>query len=230
MSKRPNEMKVGKRLALRLGSLILTLWFSTCRVRILGKDLHTRYVLADGPAVGASWHRNALFLVWFFRKARPMVMFSRSRDGDWIAGFAERMGILPVRGSSSRGGTGALKTMLHHMRRPGGRKTATVMDGPRGPRRVAKGGMILLAKEAEAPFLPVAASARPAITLKKTWDRTMIPLPFSRVVVSYRKPWIIPRELDRYGLERLRAEVEKTLNEMTEEADALVGYRGEQLD
>jgi len=226
MPKHPNKMNWSKRLILGLGSLLLKLWFSTCRIRIIGEDLHARYVLSEGPVVGATWHRNALFLVWFFRKAHPMIMFSRSRDGDWIAGFAERVGILPVRGSSSRGGIRALKTMVQHMKRPGGGKTATVMDGPRGPRCVAKSGMIVLAKEAGAPLLPVMASAHPALTLKKTWDRTMIPLPFSRIIVCYREPWIIPENLPRDGIEGLRAEVENSLNEMMAEADRETGYGG----
>jgi lysophospholipid acyltransferase (LPLAT)-like uncharacterized protein len=226
MAEHPHTLNWKKRLILGLGSRILRLWFSTCRVKIVGEDLHTRHVLTEGTVVGATWHRNALFLVWFFRKAHPMVMFSRSRDGEWIAGFAERLGIVPVRGSSSRGGTRALKTMLEHMKRPGGGKTATVLDGPRGPKYVAKPGMILLAKEAGAPLLPVAVSARPAITLKKTWDRTMIPLPFSRIVVTYREPWTVPKDLDKDGLERLRLEVENTLKGMTAQADRLTGYDG----
>jgi lysophospholipid acyltransferase (LPLAT)-like uncharacterized protein len=165
-------------------------------------------------------------MVWFFRKQRPVVMFSQSRDGDLIATFAEKLGIVPVRGSSSKGGREALRSMIAQLRRPGVNKAATVLDGPRGPRCVAKPGMILLAKKAGLPLLPIMASAHPAFTLKKTWDRTMIPLPFSKVVVGYGEPLHIPRRLNKNGLEDLRREVEGTLNHMMAELDERTGYGG----
>jgi len=215
-----------RRWIIGLASRILKLWFATCRVHILDKDLHRRYVMSKEGVVGAGWHRNAIFMVWFFRKLRPVVMFSRSRDGDLIAEFAERLGVVPVRGSSSKGGREALRTMIQLLNRPGAGKAATVLDGPRGPRYVAKSGMILLAKKAGLPLLPVMVSASPALTLNKTWDRTMIPLPFSRVLVSYREPWMVPEDLEKEGLEGLRREVQDTLNEMMEDLDARSGYHG----
>lgn len=75
-------------------------------------------------------------------------------------------------------------------------------------------------------LLPIIVSAKPAFTFKKAWDRTILPLPFSRVVVSYRKPWNIWSDLDGAGLEELRQQVETTLNDMTVEADEYVGYPG----
>jgi lysophospholipid acyltransferase (LPLAT)-like uncharacterized protein len=91
---------------------------------------------------------------------------------------------------------------------------------------VAKAGMVALAKMAGVPFLPIMISARPAITLKKTWDRTMIPLPFSKVVVLYDDPIAIPREARGEALEALRQEVENRLNEMRRRADEITGYTG----
>ena len=221
-----NSQTPGRRLALVLGSWVLRLWFATCRVEIVNKDIHDRYVAAQRGVVGAGWHRNAIFMVWFFRKMRPVVMFSRSRDGDLIASFGERLGVIPVRGSSSKGGREALRSMIARLGRPGSGKAATVLDGPRGPRCIAKPGMILLAKKAGLPLLPVMVSAHPAFTLKKTWDRTMIPLPFSKVLVGYREPWHIPERLSKNGLERLRRDVENTLNDMMAELDARTGYGG----
>lgn len=221
--------RVWRRLAhgliIRLASGLVNLWFATCRVTVVGAPLHERFILGDRSVVGATWHRNALFLVWYFRRQRPMIMISPSRDGDLLAGFAARLGIVPVRGSSSRGGQQALQAMQRFLTSPGGGKAATVLDGPRGPRFVAKKGMIVLAKETGLPLLPIAMSAAPAWTLMKTWDRTLIPLPFSRVVVMYGQPWEVPPDLDGDGLEALRREVETELNRMRREADALAGYR-----
>jgi lysophospholipid acyltransferase (LPLAT)-like uncharacterized protein len=218
--------KLRKWLIINIGARVFNLWVSTCRIRIISQDLQRRYVTSEGGAVGATWHRGALFLVWFFRNIHPMIMFSRSRDGDLLAGFAEKIGAIPIRGSSSRGGGTALKGMLEFLALPGVRKAATVLDGPSGPRFVAKKGMIALAMMAGVPLLPIMVSAYPAFTLKRTWDKTMIPLPFSRVTVIYREPWLVPEDLSNDELERMRQEVEKTLNDMMCQADGITGYRG----
>ncbi len=212
------------RLLITFGTKLLSLWFSTCRITIIGEEYHNNCILANQKMVGATWHRNAIFLVWFFRNINPMVMFSRSRDGDLIAGFAAKLGIIPARGSSKKGGGEALRQMADHLNSPGNNKAATVMDGPTGPPCVAKKGLITLAKMTKQPLLPIMMSASPAITLHKTWDKTLLPLPFSKVVVSYRKPINIPADTDKRRLESYRKEVENTLNEMMAEADKLCGY------
>lgn len=212
------------RVFVRLATAILHLWFASCKVDIIGRPYHERYIRGKEKVVGATWHRGAIFLVWFFRNARPMIMFSRSKDGDLLAGFAEGLGVIPIRGSSSRGGRAALKAMVRHLRQPGDRKAATVVDGPRGPRFQVKKGMIMAAMLAEVPLLPIMVSARPALTLKGTWDRTLIPLPFSRVIVSYKKPWKVAHGGGSQALEGIRREVEAVLNEMRVTTDAALGY------
>ena len=219
-----DKKKIRDRLIISLGTLFFRLWFFTCRVRIAQPDLHERYITGAGGLVGATWHRNAIFLVWFFRKVRPMIMFSRSNDGDLLAGFARKLGVIPVRGSSSAGGREALDEMRAFLRQPGVRKAATVLDGPRGPRCRAKRGMLVLAQEAGVPLLPIMMSADRALTLKKAWDRTLIPLPFSRITVSYAPPWQIPADAGPEELERLRKAVETTLNRMMVAADSASGY------
>lgn len=214
-----------KRMILWFATGILRLWFASCRIDIVGRPYHNRYILGDEKVVGATWHRGAIFLVWFFRNAHPMIMFSRSKDGELLADFAERLGVLPVRGSSSRGGRAALKAMVRYLRQPGGRKAATVVDGPRGPRYRVKKGMIMAAMLADAPLLPIMVSAHPALTLKHTWDRTLIPLPFSRVIVAYGKPWRVSAGGGSTALEGVRREVEQVLNEMRLAADDATGYR-----
>jgi len=217
--------KIARQWLIRLAVAIFNLWFATCRVKIIGQSVHDRFATLQGGAVGATWHRGAIFLIWFYRRLNPMVMFSRSGDGDLIAGFAEHLGVVPVRGSSSRGGREALKQMVAFLNQPGGRKAATVMDGPRGPRYVAKMGMIALAKFAGVPLIPFAVSARPTLTLKKTWDKTMIPLPFSRVTVVCGEPWHIPPTLRGAELEALRQAFEDTLNDLRRQADRDTGYK-----
>lgn len=213
------------RIITRIAASFLNTWFSTCRVEIMGRKYHDRYITGPDKVVGATWHRGSIFLVWFYGAVRPMIMFSRSKDGDLLAGFAERFGVVPARGSSKKGGVNAMEKMRSFLMKPGPFKVATVLDGPRGPVRKAKKGMIVLAKESRIPLLPLVVSANPAIVFRRAWDRTIVPLPYSRVVVSYRKPWNIPDNIDSVGLEDIRRQIEHTLNEMADEADAVTGLR-----
>ena len=215
----------GRRFLVYWATKLLRIWFATCRITVVGREIEHRFARVEDKVVVGTWHRGALFLVWYYRWLRPMVMFSRSRDGELIAGYAENLGVRAVRGSSSRGGTTALREMIRYLRRPGARKAATVLDGPRGPRFVVQPGMLQLARSAGVPFLPVVMSAAPALTLTRTWDRTLIPLPFSRVVVAYAEPLTIGAEIRGPRLEAKCREVERILNRLRREADQRVGYR-----
>ncbi len=214
-------------LIINIGTRVLNLWFSTCRVNIIGRHYFDRHVLGPEGAIGASWHRDAIFMVWSFRHFHPMIMFSRSKDGALIAGFAEKLGVIPIRGSSSSGGAEALRGMKKFLTEPGARfrKVASVLDGPRGPRCVAKRGMIALAKETGKPMIPIVVSAHPALTLKKTWDKSLIPLPFSRVIIMLGQPWHVPADINSEDIETMRQEFEDTLNEMKRRADRMTGYQ-----
>jgi lysophospholipid acyltransferase (LPLAT)-like uncharacterized protein len=212
------------RLVINLGVFLMRLWFSTCRVKIVGRRYFEKYVVNDQPAVGATWHRGAIFLVWYFGRFHPIIMFSKSADGDLLAGFAARMGVIPIRGSSSRGGREALATMAKFLNRRKRGVAATVLDGPQGPRFVAKTGMVVLAKLTRTPLLPVMMSAWPAVTIKTAWDRTLIPLPFSRVTIKLGRPWDVPPDYTLEDVEALRGEVETTLNEMMHAVDTDTGY------
>ncbi len=212
------------RLLTGTAALVLNAWFSTCRITIVGRQFHDRFIVGNQRMVGATWHRGAIFLTWFFRNVHPMIMYSQSKDGDLIAGMAQYLGVVPVRGSSSRGGGEAFRKMIRFLDQSTNAKAATVLDGPRGPKGVAKKGMLLLAMVTGTPLLPIMVSAYPAITLKNTWDKTILPLPFSRVVVMYEKPWWPPRRLPETELEILRQQVEERLNRMMIECDQLSGY------
>lgn len=216
----------GRRFLVYGATWLLRAWFATCRITIVGQEVHDRFALGNEKAVGGTWHRGALFLVWFYRRLRPMVMFSRSRDGELIAGYAERLGVVVTRGSSSRGGASALRAMIRHLRRPGPRKVATVLDGPRGPRFRVQPGMLQLARATGVVFIPIAMSAAPAITLTRTWDRTLIPLPFSRVVVCYGRPLTIGTEIRGPRLDAKCREVEAILDRLRRDADRRAGYHG----
>ena len=164
-------------LAVNIGGRLLRLIFSTCRVEILSPEEKKKYFDEGRPAIGVTWHRAAIFFLYYFGPQKAAVMISRSRDGEYLARFTQMMGCVPVRGSSQKGGFAALKAMVDFLRSGQGLYAATVADGPRGPRYKAQKGMITLAMLTGMPLIPILWSSDRVWVFKKAWDRTMIPSP-----------------------------------------------------
>ena len=199
---------------------LLRLLGATWRVEILGTDPRVA-ASPDSAQLAALFHESMLPCAWLYRGLGYSVAVSRSRDGDLIGATLRALGYAdPARGSSSRGGSAALRGLLRHLE--GGTTTAVLVDGPRGPARVAKTGVIALARLAQCPVQPVAISARPAIRLK-SWDRSLIPLPFARVVCAYSEPITIDQSTrdDRSEQAAARA-LDKTLVAAHHAADAIL--------
>lgn len=167
-----------------LAAGLLRLLGATWRLEILGTD--PRADQPDRPQLAALFHESMLPCAWLYRDRRYGVAVSRSRDGDLIGAVLAALGYGSLaRGSSSRGGSAALRGLLRALEQ--GTTAAVLVDGPRGPARVAKTGVIALSRRARLPVQPVAFSARPAVRLS-SWDRSLIPLPFARVVCAYGEP------------------------------------------
>jgi lysophospholipid acyltransferase (LPLAT)-like uncharacterized protein len=144
------------------------------------------------------------------------VLISHHRDGHLIAKVIRHFSIDTVHGSSSRGAhaaTRALATMLAE-----GHNISITPDGPRGPAQQAQKGAMMLARLAGQPLIPVTFSASPCARMR-SWDRFMIPLPFSRVVLFVGAPIHVDATADKAGLEYFRTQLEQSLNELTAEAD-----------
>jgi lysophospholipid acyltransferase (LPLAT)-like uncharacterized protein len=203
---------------------LVRIWFDTCRVTLINERVYHEYFLSDIPIVGGTWHRAAIYFLYFFGKIQPMIMISQSKDGEMLAQYAEGFGVVPVRGSSSRGGRDALNRMRRYLNE-GGKACATVLDGPRGPAYVAKKGMINLAKLTGAPLIPIIWSASRTITLRNSWDKTLLPLPWSRVYVAFGDPILVPADITNEDLEYFRQLVEDRLNTMMTEVDRRCGHR-----
>jgi lysophospholipid acyltransferase (LPLAT)-like uncharacterized protein len=176
------------------------------------------------PLIYAVWHGRILMVPWLnvrLRRTRgarlARVLASRSRDGELVARWVQRFGLAVVRGSSSRGGAQALRALAAAVR--AGEDVAVVPDGPRGPAERVQPGVVALAALTGAPVVPFGFSARPARRLH-SWDRFMVPLPFARAAVVFGAAAVVSREADR---ERARIDLERTLQEVTERADRLVG-------
>ena len=175
------------------------------------------------PLIYVVWHECVLLMPWinaWLRRTRDAprvtVLTSRSRDGELASSYAGRFGLAVVRGSSSRGGAVALRTLARTLR--GGGHVALVPDGPRGPRHRLQPGAIALAALTGAPIVPLAYSVRPARRLA-SWDEMLVPVPFARCGLVIGSPMEIARESDR---EIARKDVEQALLEVTAAAERLV--------
>jgi len=212
-----------------LATWIARLCFATVRVTIVNRRVYDRHFQQEGVGhhvVAASWHRHSIFLFYFFRDlGKRLIMISRSLDGEITAGVARRFGYTPVRGSSSRGGSQALQRMIDVMNTGEDKYLCgTAVDGPRGPARKLKKGMVAVARETGALFIPMACSGDRLITFPRAWDKTVIPKPFSRVTIAFGEPVTIARDLPETALERLCNQLEGDLNRLTDTVDRLCGY------
>jgi lysophospholipid acyltransferase (LPLAT)-like uncharacterized protein len=163
----------------------------------------------------AFWHRHLLLMPYAYRGRRISVLVSRSRDGELIARTVARLGIDASRGSSSRGGAAGLRALLR--KAEGGWDIAFTPDGPRGPVREVQPGVVLAAAATGLPIVPVAIAATRA-KLLDSWDRFLIPLPFSTVHFVYGEPFAVPRRGD---MEQAAAELKRRLDGAEEEAERL---------
>jgi lysophospholipid acyltransferase (LPLAT)-like uncharacterized protein len=158
------------------------------------------------------WHNRVFLSTYFWRRRRIVVMTSQSFDGEYIARFIQRFGYGAARGSSTRGAVGAVIEMTRLMR--AGCPTAFTIDGPTGPRYVAKMGAVLLAKKTGQPILPFSISADRYWTLKKSWDQFQVPLPFTRARVTIAPPIFVPSNADEGMLAAKRNELQQLLDEI----------------
>jgi lysophospholipid acyltransferase (LPLAT)-like uncharacterized protein len=161
-------------------------------IRGLGATLRYRDVNAEGtpnghtmpgPTVFAFWHCTMLTSAHRFRNLGIAILVSRSFDGELIARTVERLGFLAVRGSSSRGGAAGLKGMAEAY--AAGHRCAFTADGPRGPARVAKAGPVQLAELAGARWIGAYHAQPDRAWSLKSWDRFIIPKPFSTVTFGW---------------------------------------------
>ena len=202
------------------GSILLKGLFSTVRFVREGEE-HYRTLFAAGQQILYSfWHARLLSLVADRRDEGSAVLISLHSDGEYIARVIDSFGFRSVRGSSSRGGAKGARSMLKAARE--GRDMAVTPDGPKGPPRKSKEGLLFLARLTECPIVPIGTSASRAWRTS-SWDRFLVPMPFSTVSVVYGEPIWIPRDLDAAGEPEWTARVERAIDAVTDRADILVG-------
>ena len=185
---------------------------STVRFRVEGWEHWEEASRGGAPPIYTAWHDSIFLSTYFWRRRRIVVMTSQSFDGEYIARFIQRFGYGAARGSATRGGVGALVEMARLVRE--GCPAGFTIDGPRGPRRVAKSGAVLLAKKTGQAVLPFAVNAERRWTLK-SWDRLQLPKPFTRATVRIAPPIRVPPDADDALLEEKRLELQRALDRVS---------------
>lgn len=197
---------------------ILFLYNRTLHFRIENDQILLDH-LRRGPVILASWHQRffgGFFLPRMYKLTVP-IMISRSQDGDFIAGVVTHSGFLPVRGSSSRGGKEALREMVNAVMRYG--IGAHIIDGPTGPPRVVKAGLLAMAQRSGAVICPVYVIFEKCWTFN-SWDRFMVPKPFSNVLIRFSETLdAVPAYLDGPDFEVYCKKIEDRMIRTYEELD-----------
>ena len=195
------------------------------RIRVSGEEIALGCLADYGRLIVAVWHQRllpALAYVMKFRHFEPIIMISQSRDGELTARLTKRLGFVPVRGSSTRGGTTALVAILKALEK--NPAVVHIVDGPTGPKGIVKPGLISMAQVSGAVVLPLIVSAKKAWIIE-SWDKFLVPKPFSEVTIEWGQPFVVPRDIDPARFEELRKEIEQSLSEGHAEADLSLGWK-----
>jgi lysophospholipid acyltransferase (LPLAT)-like uncharacterized protein len=183
----------------------------TLRIEAENEERYREIIDGGRQPIIALWHDRIFAGVWYLRNRGLAVLTSKSKDGEYIARFLTRFGFGAIRGSSSRGGVRGLVEMIRLMRE--GVPMAFTVDGPRGPRYVAKSGPVMLAKKTGNPILPFVIECVSFWEIK-SWDRLQIPKPFSRCRVLFAQPIFVNDGGDEREVELKRVELQNSLDEL----------------
>ncbi len=206
-------------------------WAGVLVIRVIGPTLRPVVSFEDGapagidarPMILAFWHSCIFPATYLWRNLQIRVMSSDSFDGEWTGRIIRKFGFVKVRGSSSRGAVRALLGMRREIEH--GWAVAFTIDGPRGPRFVAKPGPVVLARATGVPMVAFHIAVENAWVLN-TWDRSMIPRPFSRVLMRVSRGITVPAGADDSQRERFHAELQAALERVREFSEANVGKVG----
>ncbi len=190
----------------------------TLRTEIIG--IHNAVQIPQGgePAIGAFWHRCIFPAAWIFRDRGIVILNTVNFDGQWTRRVIERLGFGTAQGSSSRGAVEGLAVMAQRLEE--GHHVGFTIDGPRGPRYVAKPGPVILGRRTGKPISVFHIAVERGFTFKKSWDLFRVPLPFSRAVVFVAPPIRVPMDADSEGMKQKLAEMQAALERVRDLAES----------
>ena len=212
--------------------LWLISWAGFLLIRIIGATLRYKVFAEPGciadsygggpPAIWCFWHRAVIPATYRFRNQGLAVMTSRSFDGEYIARIIQKLGFRAVRGSSSRGAVGALIGMRQQLEQ--GHGVVFTIDGPRGPRYIAKPGPVFLAKKTGFPISCFYIAVERAWILN-SWDQMMIPKPFSQAMIYGSGPMYVPPDATDEQMSALHQQMQETLERCRLGAEAAISIQ-----
>lgn len=216
-------MKIRSPLANRLMAgcvvALCRLLFRTLRLHYREADPSVNPYYGDGPAVIYSvWHDAVCFPIFAGRHKRTVALVSKHQDGSLLAAGLAMCGIGLVRGSSSRAGASAMREMIDL---PADRNVVMTPDGPRGPRRRTKTGMVFLAAHTGRAIVPTGFAATKEWRIPGSWTNLAIPRPFSTVYLLTGEPIVVPSGASRETMAEIEAAVQLEMDRLTEAAERL---------
>src|SRR6202795_4673713 len=190
----------------------------TLRFEPLGQQQSERVYAAGQRCIFAFWHRVIIPVAWWARNRGVVVMNTTAFDGQWTRKVIEWLGFGTAQGSSSRGGLRGLAVMARRLEE--GVDCAFTIDGPRGPRYVAKPGPVMLARKTGCPVLVFHIGVDRGKTFEKTWDHFLLPAPFARAVILFAPPIYVPPDANADVLESKHAEMQRELERVRDIAES----------
>ena len=208
--------------------LWLITWLGVIVIRLIAPTMKLAVSFEDGappsldtrPLILAFWHSCIFPAIYAWRNLQIRVMSSDSFDGEYTGRIIRKFGFVKVRGSSSKGAVRALLGMRREIEQNA--TVAFTIDGPRGPRYVAKPGPVVLARATGAPMVAFHIALENPWILN-TWDKSMIPKPFSRALLRVSRKIHVPEDSGDAERERYHAELQAALDRVREFAEANVG-------
>ena len=202
---------------------LLKAYLLTVRLEPKNEQRFLQHLDGGGKGIAVFWHQRIFACFAYVKRLarfQPSAIISASKDGDILVGFAKRVGIRAMRGSSSHKGKEAMGALIADI--AVNNFGLHALDGPTGPIGVVKAGIIKIAMETQAPILPAYASLSNAWQVR-SWDRMIIPKPFSTVYLCWGEPIYIPQKLSPEEFEQWRLRVESTMGEGQDREDAARG-------
>jgi lysophospholipid acyltransferase (LPLAT)-like uncharacterized protein len=222
----PRRFTLRQRIILRI-----IIWLGYWVIRLIGPTLRVSISYEDGaqetleqrPLIGSFWHSCIIPATYICRDLGVRVMSSNSYDGEYMGRIIHRFGFVAVKGSSSRNAVRALLGLRRAL--ADGWTVAFTLDGPRGPRHKVKPGPVALARSSDVPLTMFHAAVDKAWVLN-SWDRMMIPRPFSRVLLRFGKLIPVPTDASDEDVERYTGELQAALDRVCEFSEAHVSEVG----
>jgi lysophospholipid acyltransferase (LPLAT)-like uncharacterized protein len=198
--------------------LFLLLLRATVRIEHVNREAIEPLLRGEEGFIACFWHGRLLAMPFAYKGCRIKVLISRHQDGEFIARIVGYFGIKAVRGSSRRGAMSSARQILKELDQ--GTGIAITPDGPKGPRHHIKQGIIEMARITQRPIVPVTYSASRKMVFS-TWDRFVLPYPFSKVLFLWGNPVYVSHDLKGDAIEAARKGLQNTLVSLTETADAM---------